>query len=305
VAFELRPDESVARGVRRAARKEIEKSLESLTGDGAAPDEKVHDARKRLKRVRALLRLARPGMGAKAYRRENAALRDAARPLSEVRDAQALVGAVDRLRDESEGAAPLVRPVRRSLRTRQRAVRRKVVDEQGALAGVAAEMGEARRRARGWKPGGGWSVLGEGLERVYCAGRRAFREARENPTDESLHEWRKQAKYLWHALRFLEGMGGEDFRKEVGRTHDLADRLGDDHDLAVLRGLLVGKVQQSANGGGGLLPLIDRRRRQLQQEAYALGEEVYREKPKAFARRLRAQWKAWRSGAQPAEAAAR
>ena len=41
-----------------------------------------------------------------------------------------------------------------------------------------------------------------------------------------------------------------------------------------------------------------------QRDALALGAEVYAEKPRVFARRLRALWKSWRSGARPAEAAA-
>src|SRR5437588_439017 len=81
------------------------------------------------------------------------------------------------------------------------------------------------------------------------------------------------------SLQFLGAMGGEEYQRQVGRAHDLADRLGDDHDLAVLRGLLSEGVQEAADGGPGLLPLIDRRRGQLQQEAFALGAEVYRERP--------------------------
>src|SRR5687768_12412723 len=54
-------------------------------------DEQIHTARKRLKRARADLRLLRDAIGKTAYARENAALRDAARPLSGVRDTRVLI----------------------------------------------------------------------------------------------------------------------------------------------------------------------------------------------------------------------
>lgn len=47
----------------------------------------IHGARKALKRARANLRLLRDAVGKTAYICENVVLRDAARPLSGVRDA--------------------------------------------------------------------------------------------------------------------------------------------------------------------------------------------------------------------------
>ena len=83
MAFRFKAEESVAKGIERMARGQIEKALEGLTGqNGAAPEEVVHDVRKRFKKVRALLRLARGGLGRKLVDRENARFRDAARPLS-------------------------------------------------------------------------------------------------------------------------------------------------------------------------------------------------------------------------------
>jgi len=98
MAFRLKPDESVAKGIRRLARNQIDKALDGLTGlSEAEPEEVVHDARKRFKRVRALLRLARCGLGRSLYDREDNRFRDAGRPLSEVRDAGVLVETFDQL----------------------------------------------------------------------------------------------------------------------------------------------------------------------------------------------------------------
>ncbi|NIS31707.1 MAG: CHAD domain-containing protein, partial [Actinobacteria bacterium] len=50
----------------------------------------IHDARKKLKRLRALLRLVRDDIGDSAYHNENVVLRDTARTLAGMRDAGVL-----------------------------------------------------------------------------------------------------------------------------------------------------------------------------------------------------------------------
>ena len=100
MAFRLKRRESVADGVRRIVRRQIDDALDNLQ---SRADEAVHDARKCFKRVRAVLRLVGDGLGNEAYDRENACFRDAGRPLTEVRDAEALVEAIDRF-DPAKGA---------------------------------------------------------------------------------------------------------------------------------------------------------------------------------------------------------
>ena len=78
-------------------------------------------------------------------------------------------------------------------------------------------------------------------------------------------------------------------------AHRLADLLGDDHDLAVLRSTLVELDGQIPRDLDPVLGLIEHRRAQLQTEAMFLGERLYAEKPKAFVRRLRRYWRAWRN----------
>src|SRR5262245_49986710 len=93
MSFELRIDEALPDGIHRIA----EKVRECVDGSSkASRDEMVHEARKGLKKLRALVRLVRPGVGGKLYRRENIAFRDISRPLTEVRDAKILVEALDR-----------------------------------------------------------------------------------------------------------------------------------------------------------------------------------------------------------------
>ena|ERR1700730_10683395 len=86
--------EAGAKGARRILRRQLEKALESLAVRRLT-DERVHDARKRIKKARAATRLLRDALGKGAYTRENAALRDVARPLSQVRDSRVLLDTLE------------------------------------------------------------------------------------------------------------------------------------------------------------------------------------------------------------------
>jgi len=106
---------------------------------------------------------------------------------------------------------------------------------------------------------------------------------------ENLHEWRKQAKYLWHQLQLFEAAwtGSE---KELGdQTQKLSQLLGDDHDLAALRETLA--ADPLAYGHRilkGVFAVIDRRREELKRQAFALGRKLYKDSPKVFTSRIEA-----------------
>jgi CHAD domain-containing protein len=307
MAFELKADEPVSRGIRRVVRGEIDKALASLAEPPeGGPDEAVHDARKRLKKVRAVLRLVRRELGSKAYREENVCFRDAARPLTEVRDARVLVDALDGLAEHfgEEVPAQALGPVREMLVGNQEAVRRHVLEEEDAVAAVTAALSPARGRVKAWAVGDGWSALRAGLKRTYRNGRRGLAEAQADPSVENLHEWRKQVKYLWHQVQLLEPARPDTLKELTGVAHELADLLGDDHDLAVLRQTVLRDLPHfEGDTLGALLALLDRRRAELQAQAYALGGRLFADRPGAFVKRLRRYWRKWRSGAGTAPAA--
>src|ERR1019366_725013 len=136
----------------------------------------------------------------------------------------------------------------------------------------------------------GWAAMESGLRRVYRTGHRALASAAENQSVENLHEWRKQAKYLWHQLQLLEVAWTVGEKELVDQTHKLATLLGEDHDLAVLRETLA--ADPLAYGGDrilkGVFAVIDRQREELEGQAFALGRELYQDSPKAFTSRIEA-----------------
>jgi CHAD domain-containing protein len=300
MAARLRRGEPGTKNIQRIVGREAKKARKDLEVGGQPGDARVHEARKRIKRARAALRLIRKPLGGRRFRRENEALRDAGRPLSEVRDAKILVEAFDALLESGRGhRRPGLRRVRQMLIAHQSSVRRRVYSRKEPLKPVTDALRSARKRAKAWHVGGdGWAALGPGLRRVYRAGRRVFAEVCREASDERLHELRKQAKYLWHQLEMLEPIAPSPIKVLARRTHRLSDQLGRDHDLAVLKnqvsrsGARVPRTEVEA-----ISRLIDRRRAQLRAKAMGLGARVYEERPRRFTKRLEARWHTWRSEA--------
>jgi len=279
------------RGVETVVEREVEKAMQALDGPWPISDEIVHDARKRLKKARAALRLERAALGEEVYRRENIALRDAARPLSEVRDAIVLIETADGLGLDGQASG-----LRDALRAERQDARSRVLGERARLRPLVAALRGARGRLARVRPERhGWNVLGRGLRRTYRAARRAYLAACVHPSADNLHEWRKRTKYLWRVLEMLHPVAPRQLARLERRTHRLSEQLGEDHDLVVLER---SKAARSA------VPLalrevaqqrIDRRRATLQKRAMALGAVVYRDRPRTLERRLRRRWRAWRS----------
>lgn len=294
-AYRLFVDEDAATGMRRVIVGRLDKATERLreAADGDALAETIHGARKDLKKARAALRLIREELGEKAFKRENRALRDAGRLLSASRDAEVKLATLEAL-VEGDGDAP---PGATALwRAALVAERDQIVGDGGPpTAEVVAALEAVIARASGWKiRQGGWKLLAPGLDTAYGEGREAFTGLGDSPSFEAVHDLRKRGKDLWYQVRLLRDSWPPVLEATAEEIHDFTDRLGDHHDLAILAEDLRGRDAVEPAHRETLPALIEARQATLLAEARAAGERVYAEKPKAFGRRLRAYWRAWR-----------
>jgi CHAD domain-containing protein len=300
LSFQFKVNRSTAKNVRRLARKQMDLALEALESPNR--EEAVHEVRRRLKKLRALLGLVRPGLDGKTYRQEKDCLRDAGRLLREVRDAQALIGALDKLTARFAEEVPLqpFMDVHEGLQAHQQIVFGQTLEEENALEKVAEALHAARRRLKHWRPGRrGWSVLGAGLKQCFKRAAQAFTTASAEPTVENLHECRKQAKRLWNQLRLLRPINPEKVQELADQAKALTDNLGDDHDLALLHQILAedGAAFGNRTGVRKVASLIVQRRTELQRAALEVGGPLFQEKPRKWVKRLGSYWVAWRATA--------
>jgi hypothetical protein len=325
----LAPVERLAEGMRRMALGQVDLTLELLApGDedalATAPDERaVHETRKALKRLRAMLRLLAGELGGEASARENTALRDVARSLSGARDAAVMLSTLDGLMRRHPRALARrhgVLELRRRLRAEHARMERETLADPAARAEVLGELQALRWRVAAWSLSDrdGIELIEADLERVYRQGRKRFRRVARRKGDRmiAMHEWRKRVKDLRYAAELIERRGardsphsgrsagsgrsarsGERLRKLARRADALGELLGEEHDLAVFAARVraggVGADTQETWDTGRrtrerLLELTARRRRALRKRALRDGERLYDEKPNAFIRRISA-----------------
>ncbi|MFZ1996757.1 MAG: CHAD domain-containing protein [Solirubrobacteraceae bacterium] len=298
MAYRFEADEGVQEAIVRCAREQLDHAVGELSeGIGADPVGAVHSARKAVKKERSLLRLARGTMSPKQRRRENRALREAARGLSGVRDDDAMIQTMAQLSDRFVGQLPenAFSEIADHLE-RARDARRGQPTGQASDREAVQELGAVRLRIDDWHlTQGGWRAIESGLLRSYRQGRKAFARAQREPSLEDLHTWRKRVKDLWYQERLLAPICGPAVGGQAKDAHRLADLLGDDHDLGVLRQTLTHDDLPVAVDQDAVVRLIDHRRAELQTEALHIGGRLYAEKPKAFRRRMRRAWNAGRA----------
>lgn len=298
MAYKFGADEPVRRAIVRCATEQLDRAVLELSETvNTDPTSAVHAARKAIKKERSLLRLARGAMPRQQRDHENARLREIARTLSGMRDADVMIESTGRLSERFAGQLPATawQTIRGHLEGR-RSVERGT--GSGRVADVSAVEGLTAVRAHvdDWQLSTrGWKALSSGLTRSYRRGRKALTRARASGEAEDLHAWRKRVKDLWYHQRLLAPTCGPIVRGHAKELDRLADLLGEDHDLAVLHDELAQENPPLAVDLDAVIKLIDHRREELQTEAVRIGERVYAEKPKAFLRRMRATWKAGRA----------
>lgn len=285
MSYRFATNEAVEAGIKRMAREQIDKALTEIVTQKLSHHRRVHQVRKRCKKVRALARLVRPALGDQ-YAGINGHFRDLARPLSDLRDAHALVEAFV---EATADAAPVdaFAPARLALERRRDTLAGRI-DAGQLLAGARQALLAGRAGIDSWHvEGRGFDAVSGGLEKTYRRGRKAMAAAQDDPTGERYHQWRKRAKYLWYHLRILRPLWPEvmeAFRDEAGR---LASLLGDDHDLHVLRTVIADDpALRSVPTMPALVDMLAGRSRRLRREAHELDRRLYAEKPKRFVKRL-------------------
>ncbi len=254
--------------------------------DPADHAELVHEARKAIKRMRALARLLRHEVGEAEFDRINASLRAAGQRLAGARDAEVRLATLERLSARHPKALALEGI--ELLRTRLEHERAQGSGQTGVLGDIA----DMRRDLSRWDLlDHDFERLAPGLRRVYREGRRRYaRVKRERARKaEDLHEWRKRVKSLYYALDMLGGASAKGTRGVTRRAERLGDMLGEEHDLWMLA--VYAEEHPDAFGAEDsarevLLELTERRRKRLRKRALAAGARLYGDRPGTFTRHV-------------------
>jgi len=301
MSFSLVSKANLAESLALVTQGEVSDLLQRGAGAAGGPeklDEAVHETRKSIKRLRALLRLYRGALGHALYVREDARLREIAHSLGGARDAVALRESFSRLLESAPAAD-------RARLADQRGALTSVLDDEpranddelvAMLRAAHDALGALRERAPTFTvEKTGWSAIAPGFRRTYARGRRKLSRAVHRPSEKRLHTLRIDVKRHQYQLTLLEPLWPEPvkaFRQEVQRLGEL---LGHDHDLAQLerRFDALGNIADLVSFERSFRNATEQSHAELRREAFDLGARVYAESPGQLVARYREYFDAW------------
>lgn len=307
-SLQLGESEPLGEGIKRVTMEQLERAATGfLDGDGGL-GEAVHESRKSIKRVRALLRLIRGELPDHIYDFENRSLRETARLISDVRSTQGVLNAATAIQSvygellAGETFSELVS----RLSIRRDLIERKAREDPNLVGRVLRSLERAYKRYGSWPTdlearevyGVGirdsFDAVRPGLGMTYGRGRHSMVCAYQRNAPGDFHEWRKRVKDLRHQTEFLTALWPEVIVGTAVTLKGLGTILGEDHDLVELVDLLRDRPDlcPDPRERSLLQALAAQRRRDLQIAAEILGRRVFAEKPKSLTRRFGEYWDA-------------
>jgi CHAD domain-containing protein len=296
VSFELKRREQVNSGLRRLVRQQLRAARRELDAKHPPTPDAIHEARKSLKKVRAILALIDADSG-RGIGRAKKRLRKIGRTLSRLRDADAMVEIAEKLHRNT----PLQLDAKslKTLRTwlsEQRRAAIAAADNKNAWDKLDDKLRTLRRKAKGWKPTHrAFGALSHGITASHQRGKKALARATKRRRADDFHRRRKQIKSLWYELRLLEGAGPL-VTRDIRALHQAETWLGDDHNVVVLCAAL------AHDGSGDAAPIsvaqlkaaADQYHAQMRHKAITSVRHIYIRKSGRYLRDLKRASSTWR-----------
>ncbi|MDK2973524.1 MAG: hypothetical protein PWP23_3279 [Candidatus Sumerlaeota bacterium] len=288
----LKRKESLSTGIPRLFEEQLGRAVDGFRGNDADLEEAVHRTRATCKELRAALRLVRPAIGPHAYRAANGFYRDAARQLSDLRDAHVQLAILDTVEADLEEAARFPR-IRAILEERVRNEEEAVADKSAVISELVEAFDGARANASVLAVPNKFSSIRAGLARTYARGRAGLRACVKDPSLENAHEWRKRVKYLRYQLGILRPLWPAMMKCLQGELKLLSEWLGDARDMALLERLATEDSEYTAAGAEAerLVAELARRRTVLLKQSLPLGRRLYAEPADDFVDRVETWWR--------------
>jgi CHAD domain-containing protein len=290
--------EQVPDGLRRVAKEQLRSISKRLSRRARPSDTAIHQARKNVKKVRAILEVVGGDRG-RGLGKSSKRLQAINKRLSVLRDAHAMVETLRKLRSHDRKAvkARVFARASRHLVAHKRAAM-KAASRKGMWRDLVRSARTIRRGVKRWEPvHRRFGALAEGIRAAHRRGRKAMARARKRQRASDFHEWRKEMKVLWYELRLVEAAGPR-IRRDAGALHRAESWLGDEHNLAVL----CDELSKDASVCDGRVDLdrvqlaADRYQCELRKKALARARRIYARTPRDYAESVTRAWKK----AQPA-----
>jgi len=293
VGFRLKSGQSITSEVRRIVLRQLDLAASELVSVGdPESDEAVHDARRRVKKIRAIIRLIRPVLD-KPFR-SDPDLRRVSKMLAPVADGKGVIDTLNELLQRYRKQLPrkTAAAIRSDLLAREKQIDRKAA-EDGVLQQAKKTLRLERERVKHWKLNEeGFRAIAPGLKDSVRRARDGMVAAWLHPTAANHHTWRRHVKDHWFHVRLLEGRCSNRLQPYQHQLEALDGVLGEYHNLVLLHEVLVSDSTLSRHEVARCLRIVERYRQALRRNAQVLGMRIYEEKPGRFVRRVKHLWDA-------------
>ena len=290
MTYRFKLHEPIGEGVRRVGLEQIEIAEAKL----ASKDDisgSIHDARRCLKRVRALLRLIRPGLEEELYGREAERLASIGKLLSGARDLDVMRQTLSKLEGRFDGM-----PAGVAARLGKVMAHRKGLNRRAGANGrrqALLRLGQSKKFFTGKATA--QIELGhliDGLGLTYRKARKAFRQAYREPSDEAFHAWRKRVQLHWRHMALLSRGWPEALSARASEAKELSRLLGEDHDYSILLALARehGASILEPKDLGAIAALCRSCQAELRAAAKPRGERLFAESSRNLEKRMALYW---------------
>jgi CHAD domain-containing protein len=298
MSYRIRPDRALDDEVHKAAAHQLGRAMAVLSERPQGLHEAVHDARKNIKRVRALYRLIAP-IAREFQQQENGRLRDAARTLSGVRDATALIEVSHFLQTTatSEDEAQALARVSDVLTIRRDRLAEAETDLEDKAKAAVATFAEALQALKSASFGCGRRdtarLFHKGWRKNVGKAMQALSECQaETAHAESFHDLRKRCQDYWMHHMLLRDVWPAAMHAKQLEAKALVDVLGRYLDMSILADV-ADREPHLFKGGDDharLLEAIISRQQTAREEALNRARWIFADKPEREARTIKLLW---------------
>jgi CHAD domain-containing protein len=279
VKYHLKKLEALETGLPRVVRALLLKASREAAMSGIPETVRIHTVRKRLKRARAIHKLAWPAPDEAKHCLDQAWLRDLGRSLSQARDVDVLVETHRRLASrnvtdsDADGAEDPV--LEELLRLRHEAHLDSPLS--GLLHQVAPEL---IAKAREWDAASWVPIEAHPIRDALTPGIGSYWSALDDvvrsPTGERFHTLRKRVKDLGYQMDFMGRRIAASGKRLRRRADRLSELLGWHHDLWVFQDRLAAMDGMSTVVRDSWERMIETEGRPLEQRALAKADSLRR-----------------------------
>ncbi|MFN8207589.1 MAG: CHAD domain-containing protein [Bacteroidales bacterium] len=284
ILIQLKPEEPLGIGIRRLLTDELYKVSCFTDQPVEGLHTSIHEIRRILKRVRAVIWLMEPDIGSYNCQRESAVYRDIGRRISGLRSLYVNQMTLQKL--SAEFPKKLVEgPLKRTgqlLEEKYKTELKKALEEQNLIHYLKQDIDQALAGTEEMQVlHDDLSIPEHALRMAFKTGRKRWRKVARKANSINIHELRKEVKNLQFQLQLLELYDPKGIHRRIEPLHRLAQLAGLEHDHYELA-VFIRKYLPQEELKKELLFRMNRKMVAIRKQILPLARKVYGMKSKKF-----------------------